>query len=166
MALMPLYTVSLTGSVLNRSTSYSTALGRIFGSRLVVFRPFSVSPKIGVISLPAYVVGMHRCGKPVRMLIAFPRPTVLPPPIDMIPSTFCSFATDRAFSVICTGVCIVASLNIATPASPMIFFTVSAEEICSGVDKINTAVALISLSSEGNCWSVPLPNLTRFPAGA
>ena len=55
-----------------KSTSYMTVPGRIALSVFVVFLPSAVSPKIGVISLPAYVVGTETCCKPVRTLIALP----------------------------------------------------------------------------------------------
>jgi hypothetical protein len=54
MALIPLVTLMLAGNDIVRSTSYMTVPGKILGSLLVVFLPSTVSPKIDVISLPAY----------------------------------------------------------------------------------------------------------------
>lgn len=85
-----------------------TVPGKIFGSLLVVLRPSCVSPRIGVISLPAYVVGIQICGRPVLILIALPSPMVEPPPILTTQSAFASFAYVRASSVIGEGVCMVA----------------------------------------------------------
>jgi hypothetical protein len=91
-AFTPLYALIPAGSVIVKSTSYMTVPGRMPASLLVVLTPSTVSPRIGVISLPAYVVGMHICGRPVRMEIALPRPIVLPPPMEITASAFVSSA--------------------------------------------------------------------------
>lgn len=91
-AFTPLVAVNPVGSVIVKSTSYITVPGRILGSLRVVLRPSAVSPRIGVISLPAYVVGMQMCGRPVRTLMALPSPIVLLPPIDTTLSAFVSCA--------------------------------------------------------------------------
>lgn len=78
----------------------------------MVFLPSTVSPKIGVISLPAYVVGMQICGRPVLIDIALPNPIVDPPPIEITESAFVDLAYASALSVTAEGVCIVASVKI------------------------------------------------------
>lgn len=59
MALIPLVAVILGVRLIVKLTSYITVPGRILGSMLIIFCPSSVSPRIDVISEPAYVVGMQ-----------------------------------------------------------------------------------------------------------
>lgn len=95
-----------------RSTSYITVSGRILGSERVTFLPLSVSPRMGVISLPEYVVGRQICFSPVRVESALPNPTTEPPPMEMIQSASCDFSEWRACSVTDVGVCITAMFRI------------------------------------------------------
>jgi hypothetical protein len=53
MALIPDVYVRCRGRVNVRSTSYTIVVGRILGSDRVVLRLLTVSPRIGVASLPA-----------------------------------------------------------------------------------------------------------------
>ena len=56
----------------------------------VFFTPFSVIPQIGVISDPAYVVGIATIGREVFKAIAFARPMEDPPPTGTRLSIFSS----------------------------------------------------------------------------
>ena len=52
-AFIPLVALNPEGRVMVKLTSYITVPGSIFGSFLDTFRPWAVSPRFGVISLPA-----------------------------------------------------------------------------------------------------------------
>lgn len=114
---MPLLIDVLIGSAMVKSTSYITRLGRILGSERVVSLPPTVSPTTGATSLPAYVVEITTWKRPLRTDIAFPRPIMLPSPIDIRQSGLFSLQYCSAFSVIWSGVCIVASEK--TPPHPL-----------------------------------------------
>ena len=61
-----------------------TVRGWTAGSRPVSFRAPLVSPQIGVISDPAYVVGTARIGNRRSRTTALPRPVAEPPPMVTI----------------------------------------------------------------------------------
>jgi hypothetical protein len=64
----------------------------ILGSFLVFLTPSASSSRMGVTSKPAYVVEMHMCGKPVRMLMTLSSPIVLPPPMEIMASALTVWA--------------------------------------------------------------------------
>mgnify|MGYP001565563062 CR=1 FL=1 len=136
-------------------------MGKIRGSLLVVFFPSTVSPRIGVISLPAYVVGIQICGSPVLIDIALPKPIVEPPPIEITESAFADIAKASAFSVIAIGVCIVASEKIPTILPSRRCFSCEACCTCCGVERSSGADRLRRASSDDNLESVPEPKMTR-----
>ena len=96
MAFMPLVTVNSSGSVSVNSGSYITVRGSTRTSLPVRFKPPSVMPKIGVISEPAYVVGIASIGRPDSSAIALPSPVVDPPPIATAQSAPNRLATTLA----------------------------------------------------------------------
>jgi hypothetical protein len=63
-----------------------TTAGRMRGSVTDSFFPSRISPRIGVISDPEYVVGTQTCFKPFFQATAFPSPMALPPPTLMTTS--------------------------------------------------------------------------------
>lgn len=119
---------------------------------------------MGVISDPAYVVGMQMCGRPVRMLIAFPSPMVDPPPIEMTASALTDFAYSRAFSVMCEGVCMVASVKIPATLPSRRVLRCVAWSTCCGVERRRGAETFNRATSADSLERVPLPKMTR--AGA
>lgn len=55
---------------------------------------------------------MQMCGREVRIEIAFPRPMVEPPPMEMTQSADLEAAKERASEVMSVGVCIAALVKV------------------------------------------------------
>jgi hypothetical protein len=160
MAFTPLAALVEAGSIIVKFTSYMTVAGRILGSVLVLFFPSFVSPRIGVISEPEYVVGIHMCGSPVLIDMAFPSPMVDPPPIEMIESACVNFAYLSAFSVIDDGVCIIASANIPATLPFSKSSRTFALSNCPGVERRRGEVTPNLATSSANLETVPVPKIT------
>lgn len=138
-----------------------TTLGRTLGSVVEVFLPSLVSPMIGVISEPEYVVGMATCGRPVRRATALPRPTALPPPTEMSASRF--FARSTAGAMISLGLCTLAvskTSTSATPASDSLSWILRAREVREGEHTMSGFERFRDLSSPASSSRVPGPKKT------
>jgi hypothetical protein len=112
----------------------------------------------------SHFVGMHICGNPVLMDIAFPRPIVLPPPMEMTESAFTDLAYSKALSVMCDGVCIVASEKAPASLPLSKVFNCVKCSTCCGVERRRGLESFCRETSSESLEIVPLPNITR--AGA
>ena len=119
-------------------------------------------PQIGVISEPAYVVGMARIGSGDSSAIALPRPVVEPPPIATAQSAPTRAASSRAARATSIGTCITARANTPAHRSPSRFATSSACAACSGVASTSARLRAEPLDlARQLVESAPAPNTTR-----
>src|SRR2546427_2006174 len=138
-----------------------TVCGLTAGSRPVSFRAPLVRPQIGVISDPAYVVGMATIGMGRSSATALPRPVAEPPPTVTTVSASPSRASLLAASASAIGTCGRTSEIVPTMRSPS-----RAPSWCAHCRPERSAMSMIrcpprrSISS-GTRAKAPSPNTTR-----
>src|SRR6202171_1992670 len=141
-----------------------TSLGSTASSRRTVLRRSarSVVPKTGVISEPAYVVGMAIRLLPSPNTTPFPTPMALPPPRATTTSILWCSARARAASTASRGTCGSTSVNSADKRLPSEVRTRAAwlDAFRLGVQKKRTDCPCVS-GSDPTRTIAPRPKRTR-----
>jgi hypothetical protein len=121
----------------------------------------AVRPVIGVISLPAYVVGTATIGSPWLSASALARPVDEPPPRQTATSAPASVAAARARSASSTGTCCTTSSQRRTIRSPSCSATASPRAFAAPSAIRKTRARSSASTSARTSVTRPGPKTTR-----